>query len=138
MGCIAAFTDAAAAAVAGAGDVVQRGTCYITFKKNVCMPLHLRPDAMLHTIRKLKGFKRMIVTAIASGCDGDVGAQRAVVRARNKPVYAMALEELEPVFGPGVWHDAVVQEGRYLEFRPRGVDGVSMEDIEKKGGEGKG
>lgn len=111
MGCIATFTDGAAA--------VQRDTCYITFKKDMSSMLHQRPTVLLDAIRKLRGFKRIIVTAIASDGAGDMGAQRAIVRARNKTVYAMALEKLEPVFGPGVWHDAAVQESRYLEFRPK-------------------
>ena len=111
LGVIDFFTDGAA--------VFERGTCYITFKKSILQRLEERPEWLLRTIKRLKGFKTIIVTAIASDCDRDMRGQAAVMRARNKPVYQMALEELEPVFGPGIWHDAATQEGRYLEFRPK-------------------
>ena len=111
MRSITAFTDAAA--------TVQRDTCYITFEKEVRMMHDKRPRVLLEMIKELRGFKTIIVTAIACDRAGDVGAYRAITRARMKPVYEMALEELEPVFGPGIWHDAAVQENRYLEFRPK-------------------
>ena len=110
-GVIDTFTDTPAA--------VDRDTCYITFKKSILERLHTRPESLLRTVRKLKGFKRIIVSAIATGVwEKDTRGIEAVIRARNKPVYGMALDELEPIFGPGVWHDAATQEGRYLEFCP--------------------
>lgn len=109
MGCLAVFTDAAVA--------VPRGACYITFDSRICQGTG-RPEVMLVVIKRLTGFKTIIVTAIVTGSEDDMRIQKAFIRARNKRVYDMALEELEPIFGPGVWHDAAVQEGRYLEFRP--------------------
>ncbi len=107
---MAAFTDGAAA--------VQRDTCYVVFRTCIRLPFK-RPEVFLDVIRKLRGFNTIIVTVIAGGWVGDAEPQRAIIRAENKPVYDIALKELVPVFGPGVWYDAAVQENRYLEFRPK-------------------
>lgn len=113
-GVIDTFTSDAAVAA-----VVERDTCYIVLKKSILERLHTRIPSLFRTIRKLRGFKRIVVTAIATGVwDKDTRGVEAVIRARNKPVYKMALDELEPVFGPGIWHDAGTQESRYVEFRP--------------------
>lgn len=101
-----------------ATTVVNRDTCYIKLKTSIHQGLYVRPEYLLRSIKMLQGFKRIVVTATAIGCADYVEAQRVVIRARNKPVYEMALKELEPVFGSGVWHDAATQEGRYLEFHP--------------------
>lgn len=110
-GVLNTFTSAAA--------VVRRDTCYITFRMSILTSLHIKPERLLRSIKQLKGFKRIIATAIASQCEDYVGTQRAVIRARNKPTYEILLKELEPVFGPGIWHDAATQDGRYLEFHPQ-------------------
>lgn len=86
MGFIASSTDGAA--------VVERDTCYITFQSSICTRLHKRPEVLLGIIRKLRGFKTIIVTAIASDFDKDIEAQEAIIRARTKPAYEMALKKL--------------------------------------------
>ena len=102
-----------------AATVVQRDTCYITFRMSILTSLHFAPERLLGWIKQLEGFKRVVVMAIATGCEGYVESQRVVMRARNKPTYELLLKELEPVFGPAVWHDAATQESRYLDFYPQ-------------------
>ena len=103
---------------ANAGAVVQRDTCHITFRKTTRTVLSVKPESLLCVVKKLRGFKRIIVTATAESRAEDTVTQRAFIQAMNESVYRMALEELEPVFGPGIWHDGPLQESRYIEFRP--------------------
>ncbi len=107
---MAAFTGGAAA--------VQRDTCYVVFRTCISERSQ-RPEVSLDIMREIRGFNTIIITVITGGWVGDMDPQRVIIRARNKPVYGILLKELVPVFGLGVWHDAAVQENRYLEFRPK-------------------
>lgn len=91
----------------------------MNFRGSILEGFRGRPGHLLDVVKRLKGFKRIVVKAVATGeWDRDVRGVEAVIRARNKPIYGMARDELEKVFGSGIWHDAATQESRYLEFRP--------------------
>lgn len=105
--------------------LIQRDTCYITIRSHNPQAHYLKPEYILSQIQRLKGFKTVIVRAIAG--DGHHVTNDAVraprptnpvlTGIREKLMCEMVRGELEEVFGPGVMHKRDYQK-RYLEFHP--------------------
>ena len=98
---------------------IQRDTCYITIRSHDPQAHYRKPTNILGQIQRLKGFKTVIVRAIAG--DGHHIVFRrtnpVLTGIREKLMCEMVGGELEEVFGPGVMRKGDDQK-RYLEFHP--------------------